>query len=210
MKTLTSQNDQIVEYKGWYTRGYLPHYDTPYRLQFITYRLADSLPKKLLDSLEVELLHLPEDQRDPHRKKRIEEWLDSGIGCCALAHPAVASYVQNAWFHFHGERYRLHAWCIMPNHVHVLIEPLTNLATIVHGWKSFTARWALRNNTKLRLRIPSSNLFWMRDYWDRFIRDANHYGRVVQYIHENPVSAGLCSSADQWLWSSAGTVGGSS
>lgn len=188
--------------RQWYSRGYIPHRDEPHLLQSISYRLADSLPQEKLRALDDELRSLPEDQRDAARRRKIETWLDAGMGCCALRHPAVAGYVQNSFLHFHGERYHLHAWCIMPNHVHILIEPLTDLATIVQSWKSFTARWALARNAELELGVPGEN-FWMREYWDRYIRDEYHYRKVVDYIHQNPVSAGLCATPDAWPWSSA-------
>ncbi len=100
----------------------------------------------------------------------------------------------------------------MPNHVHVLIQPARNLASIVQGWKSFTARWILRNRTALGLDIPEGGTLWMREYWDRYIRDENHYRTVVDYIHHNPVKAGLCASPELWPWSSgsAGVPAGKS
>lgn len=122
---------------------------------------------------------------------------------CALRHPEVARYVQDSVLHFHGERHHLHAWCVMPNHVHVLIQPLRNIATVVQAWKSFTARWILRKRVAFGLNLPKGKPLWMRDYWDRYIRDSNHYRMVVDYIHHNPVKAGLCQSPEAWLWSSA-------
>ncbi len=189
--------------REWYSRGYLPHRNAWDIHQSITYRLADSLPRTKLKSLEAELADLAENQREAERRKRIEAWLDSGMGCCALAHPEVARYVQDSWLKFHGDRYVLHAWCVMPNHVHVLIQPLEDLATIVQGWKSFTARWILRQNDSLSLGIPERDRLWMREYWDRFMRDENHYQKTVAYIHQNPVSAGLCATPAEWPWSSA-------
>ncbi len=196
-------NEDVGVPKGWYSRGYLPHCDVPQLIQSITFRLADSLPHSKLAELQKELERIPEQRRGIERRKRIEAWLDAGMGCCALAHPDVARYVQNSFLHFHGERYHLHAWCIMPNHVHVLVEPLTDLASIVQGWKSYTARWVLRQNKALGLNIPSSDKLWMREYWDRYIRNARHYQSVTDYIHQNPVKAGLCHTAEAWRWSSA-------
>lgn len=89
--------------RGWYSRGYLPHCDAPNLIQFVTYRLADSLPQTKLTELKAELEHLSEKQREVERRKRIEAWLDAGMGCCALAHPDVAQYVQNSFLYFHGE-----------------------------------------------------------------------------------------------------------
>ena len=186
----------------WHSRGYLPHYDSTSVHQAITFRLADSLPQMKLRQLEDELKTLPDNLRDLERRTRIQNWLDAGMGCCALRHPAMASLLQETLRKFHGERYELIAWCIMPNHVHVLIEPKVALAGIVQSWKSFTGRRAMVRNAELGLDVPGS-AFWMRDYWDRYIRDENHFRQAVTYIHENPVKAGLCKVAEEWKWSSA-------
>ncbi|MGH8559384.1 MAG: REP-associated tyrosine transposase, partial [Methylococcales bacterium] len=93
----------------------MPHFDAPGTLQFITFRLADSLPRQVLDQLERELTQQPLSIRDRERRKKIEEWLDAGLGCCALKHPRMAEAMQQTLRKFDGERYRLIAWCIMPN-----------------------------------------------------------------------------------------------
>lgn len=203
MNQITADEDVGAPGKHeWYSRGYLPHRDAAHLIQFVTYRLADSLPQEKLKHLNDELAHLAEDQRGVEQRKRIEAWLDAGMGCCALRHPEVARYIQDSFLRFHGDRYLLHAWCIMPNHVHILLEPRVDLATIVQGWKSFTSRWVLRQNQRLDLGIPASDQLWMREYWDRYIRDAEHYQNVVEYIHQNPVKAGLCHRSEDWPWSS--------
>ena len=191
---------------GWHNRGYLPHFDAPCVLQSITFRLADSLPQEKLRELERELTVTPDTERDAARRRTIETWLDAGIGCCALRHPELAMLMQETLLKFDGNRYRLLAWCVMPNHVHVLIEPITSLSKIVQSWKSFTGRWALARNTKLGLNIPGKQ-FWMRDYWDRYIRHQQHLDAVVAYIHNNPVAARLCGQPQTWPWSSAGCFG---
>lgn len=89
-----------------------------------------------------------------------------------------------------------------PNHVHVLIHPLQRLSGIVQSWKSFTGRWALAHNAELELGVPGK-VFWMREYWDRFIRNENHLQQTIAYIHLNPVKAGLCASLLLWHWSGA-------
>ena len=189
--------------KEWYSRGYLPHRDARNLQQTVSFRLADSLPREKLDRLEEELKILPESLRGAERRKRIEEWLDSGLGCCALRHPELATQMRDALRHFDGQRYRLLAWCIMPNHVHVLMETLSPIARIVQGWKSVTARWALARNEELQLGIPDFKHLWMREYWDRYIRDDAHLEKAMLYIHQNPVKAGLCAKAEDWPWSSA-------
>jgi hypothetical protein len=112
--------------KEWYSRGYLPHRDAKELLQAVTFRLADSLPQEKLNLLEEELSNLSENQRSIHRRNKIEQWLDAGMGCCALRHPKLTEKMRDALQHFDGQRYRLLAWCIMPNHVHVLMETLSH------------------------------------------------------------------------------------
>ena len=189
-------------YKGWYYSGHAPHRDTPGSLQFITFRLADSLPRSTLRELKREASREPAAQRQIFRRQRIEQWLDAGMGCCVLAHEEMAAVMAETLAFHAGRRYELLAWCVMPNHVHVLIEPRYNLGRIVQGWKSVTTRWMLLNNESLGLEVPSRTL-WMRDYWDRYIRDEAHLRVAIHYIHANPVKAGLCAEACQWRWSSA-------
>jgi type I restriction enzyme R subunit/putative DNA methylase len=187
----------------WYSRGYLPHRDRIHLLQSITFRLADSLPQSELKHLEMKLLLLPEIRRDAEKRKGIERWLDAGMGCCALRHAEAAACVQNALLHFDCDRYRILAWVIMPNHVHVLIDPAEPISKSIQGWKSFTARWLLAHNERLGLGILDPHHVWMREYWDRFIRDDDHLRATIDYIHRNPVKAGLCREPGEWPWSSA-------
>jgi putative DNA methylase len=184
--------------RGWHHRGYLPHYDASRALQSITYRLADSLPRSVLQRFAAELAHETDSERQRELRRRSEDFLDSGHGSCVLGQPAIAEAVLAAWRHFHGQRYCLHAWIVMPNHVHVLCEPLAGhtIPQIVGVWKSFTA-------LAINRLLGRSGALWMEDYWDRFIRDETHYHRVIAYIHDNPVKAGLASSPEDWPWSSA-------
>jgi len=190
------------ETKGWFSRGYLPHLDSIYVIQSITFRLADSIPRERLRQLENALKHLPTSAQDRQRSQKIEHWLDAGMGCCALKHPRMATVIMETLEKHDPKRYGLIAWCIMPNHVHVLIEPRASLPKIVQSWKSYTGRWAMTKNAELGLGVPG-RAFWMRDFWDRYIRDEHHFQRVVDYIHWNPVKAGLCREPHEWRWSSA-------
>jgi len=176
----------------WRSRRYLPHYDRPALVQMITFRLVDSLPATALSqlaSLAVE---------DPRRRTRLEVLLDSDGGRCFLGDPRVARIVESALWHFDDRRYHLLAWVIMPNHVHVLIETVAGhpLASVVGRWKSFTAK---RANSLLH----RTGAFWWPDYFDRAIRDERHLERSIEYIHSNPVKAGLAEYPAQWPFSSA-------
>ena len=200
----------------WYSRGYLPHLDSTQVVQSITFRLADSLPHEKLRAFELELAarKLDRSAQERERRRQIESWLDSGMGSCALRHPAMAAAMEETLLKFDGTSYRLLAWCIMPNHVHVLIAPAETLGKIVQSWKSFTGRWALEHKAELGLGVPGreepglggpggKRAFWMREYWDRYIRDGDHLRQARDYIHRNPVKAGLCAAPEDWRWSSA-------
>jgi len=202
MQEYPQPDDPSAPPVGWYSRGYLPHFNNRHTVQSVTFRLADSLPQEKLRRLEAELAHLPDAKVDVAKRKMIESWLDAGMGCCALKHPDLASLMQETLLRWDGDRYRLLAWCVMPNHVHVLLETMVGLSKIVQSWKSFTGRWALANNVELGLHIPGKSL-WMREYWDRYIRDLDHLESVRRYIEQNPVKAGLCRERTDWPWSSA-------
>jgi len=189
-------------HKGWHSRGYLPHFDHPDLVQFISFRLRDSVPAEVIQAWRADL-HLskqcdPSDPRVVELRDRITKFEDEGHGDCILKDPRIAALVQDALHHFDGDRYRLLAWCVMPNHVHVLIETREGwpLGDIIHSWKSFTAKRANRI-------LDRSGPFWMEEYFDRFIRNQKHYVSRVEYIEQNPVHAGLCAEPEQWRFSSA-------
>lgn len=198
---------------GWHSRGYIPHCDANGMIQHITFHQRDSLPKAALEHFEYTIADLPENEKKRRKLLKYHTLLDAGYGTCVLRLPEAARIVQNALLHFDGERYRLLAWVVMPNHVHALVESVDGflLARIVQSWKSFTARrineWVeevgeCRAGAR-RSTGPQSRGFWQRDYWDRYIRNDDHYHTVVRYIEENPVKAGLATAAQNWPWSSA-------
>lgn len=182
---------------GWHSRGYLPHFDAGEVFQSITFRLYDSMPQTLLDKWKYELASESEEWEDKLRY-RIEAYLDRGIGACYLADKRIASLVQSALTHFDGQRYRLSAWVVMPNHVHLLAAPCVgySLSNIMHSLKSYTAQEA---NKVLNRR----GKFWFEDYFDRYIRNAKHFENAINYIESNPLRAGLCKSARDWPFGSA-------
>jgi putative DNA methylase len=155
----------------------------------VTFRLADSLPKAMLERWNTELVHLEEQAIEIERRRRIENYLDKSIGDAWLKNPEVAELVQNALFFFD---------VIMPNHVHALLVPLRDhsLSSILHSWKSFTSNRA----NKLLARRGE---FWQEDYFDRYIRHAKHFGDAIHYIENNPVKARLCARKCDWRFSSA-------
>jgi REP element-mobilizing transposase RayT len=187
----------------WHSRGYLPHFESSEATQHVTFHLADSLPQTVLLRLEAELKTLPTEKRDVERRRRVDAWIDAGHGSCALRKPGIADMVQGSLLTFDSERYRLLAWVVMPNHVHVLFQPINGwtVAKIVAAWKKFTARKICDDRGESG-EGPSTPV-WHREYWDRFIRDRRHFEQTVEYIHLNPVKAGLVVTAESWRWSSA-------
>jgi len=96
--------------------------------------------------------------------------------------------------------YDLGSWVVMPNHVHVLLCPQVELPRVVRGIKVASAKEANRL-------LGRTGSFWGRDYSDRWVRDSAEEHRVVRYIENNPVKAGLCRDATAWPFSSANVAG---
>ena len=193
--------EPLPEVKEWHSRGYLPHREFK-SLQFITFRLYDSVPAKIVrlwkDELLIDDATNTNDPKMQELRKRIDKYEDAGYGQCFLKDERIAELVQNNLLHFDGERYRLIGWCIMPNHVHVLIEVMEGwtLSLIMHGWRSYTAHEANRI-------LNRTGDFWQNDYFDRYIRSQEHFNKVVGYIDNNPLKAGLTTADNPWRWSSA-------
>lgn len=183
------------------SRGYLPHYEEAGRHQIVTFRLLDSLPSTVLAKFTEQLKDLPAALLDAQRRSRIEQYLDSGTGSCWLADAVIAQTTEQALRYFDGQRYRLHAWVVMPNHVHALLTPSARetLSSIIHSWKSFTAK---RANAIL----GREGAFWQREYFDRTVRNEKHFYDAIIYIHNNPLKAGLCADPTDWQFSSARLV----
>ena len=199
---MNSQNPPAkspATFRGWHKRSHLPHFDHPSLVQVVTFRLGDSVPKEAHERLERELLVLPKDHREAERRLCIETLLDAGSGECLLARSECAQIVAEVLLHQQG--YHLAAWVIMPNHVHALVHVDQPLARIVQAWKSISSK---RLNCLLgRQGLGRQGARWQSDYWDRYIRDEEHFRAVKNYIEQNPVAAGLVPTSGLWRWSSA-------
>lgn len=124
--------------------------------------------------------------------------LDTGYGDCILRDAEPARTVEDTLLHDDTTHYRLLAWCVMPNHVHAVIEQLpdVSLDSIVQAWKSVSAH-------KINSMLGRTGRLWRREYFDRFMRDDDHVSSVIGYVEANPVTAKLTANAHQWTWSSA-------
>jgi putative transposase len=178
------------------SRGELPHLYKEGGTYFVTFRQFDAVVPKSAGAVA------PEGSKDrsfddPHI---LLKDYDSPItmGSCLLFRPDVAEIVQSAVRFFEAKRYELLAWCVMPNHVHVVFAPLPPYQPnqILHSWKSYTSHAI----AKLLLR---SGAFWERESFDHLVRNVQSLERFVRYTEDNPVAAALCQSASKWDYSSA-------
>jgi REP element-mobilizing transposase RayT len=184
--------------KGWHSRGYLPHFDGGETLQFVTFRLFDSLPKSVLEGWIEEFERNKIEDYDTQLRKNIEQFLDKGYGSCFLKDSEVALMVENALLFHDKAKYNLIAWVVMPNHVHFLARSLEGFdwSEIMHSIKSFTAK----ESNKI---LKRSGRFWQVESFDRYIRNWEHFVKTIDYIENNPVKAGLCETKSEWRFSSA-------
>ncbi len=186
------------------SRGYLPHREAEHPIYFVTFRLADSLPRELVARFRKEreatkkARAVGTSRADSARVRelrsllgRAERHLDSGLGECHMRDSRIAKIVADAIQHFQGTRYELFAWCVMPNHVHVVFSPLgeNRLESVLHCWKSFSALIANRL-------LGRRGHFWQREYFDHLVRSEGSLLKITRYVKENPRKAGLRS----WPW----------
>ena len=174
-------------------RRRLPHLYRGDQPVFLTWRLHGSLPANR---------HFPPDSLNSGAAfVAMDRLLDRcTIGPQYLSCPRIADTVVES-LHHHAEvfgRYSLHAFAVMPNHVHMLVSPKVPVFEITKKLKSFTAKQA--NEWLGR----TGNSFWQDECYDRLVRDPSEFERIRRYIEDNPVHAGLVAEAREYRWSSAG------
>jgi len=201
--------------------AYLPHWTRDIAWYAVTFRLWDSLPQHVIESWLFErknIVKTAQQMKRPLSKheedrlahlysEKVERYLDSGFGSCYMKDGRIADVVANALLYFEDQRYNLAAWCVMPNHVHVVVQPFygikggnpvprSELPDILHSWKSFSAKEA----NKL---LNRSGDFWQAEYYDHLIRDETDFLHAVRYVLQNPMNAGL----KNWKWVGLGKCG---
>ncbi len=196
-------------------RRNLPHVQPPGATFFITFRLTGSLPAAVIATLYAEAERVrTELERAPNSPQRAErlylaerqffaEWdaaLDRGEGPDWLRNPEVAKLVTDNMHYFAGKRYDLLAYCIMSNHVHVVLAPLLKaegtyypLAQIMHTMKGYTAGQANQL-------LGRTGEFWLHESYDHYVRDQAELERIIAYVVNNPVKAGLVADWQAWPW----------
>ena len=188
-----------------HTENRLPHWQQVGAVYFITFRLVDSIPCTLLSQWQNERdtwlrAHQPpwstKIELEYHQRfsGTIERWLDANHGSCPLGEPACAQTVSQTLLHFDGTRVIMISFVVMPNHVHALfvLNPEWLLEKLLQSWKRFSAR-------EINVKLTRSGHLWQRDYFDRLVRDQQHFANCVRYIRRNPQRARL--RADQYILS---------
>ena len=164
----------------------LPHWVPERASVFVTWRLAGPPPYKPAVLIKDPGRRFAHEDREMDRAPTGPKWLRD---------PAVAEMCTEALHHGAGTRYELHAWVIMPNHVHLILTPKADLAQTVRWLKIATAK---RTNDLLG---RTGQPFWHREYFDHWIRSEQEFNRVVRCVEH--VAAGLVQSPEHWQWSSA-------
>ena len=159
---------------------------------FVTFRLHDSLPpNRVFPSKD-----LSSGEVFAAMDKLVD---DARTGPLFLMQANVANEVLTSIEH--GAQlghYEVHAWVIMPNHVHLLITPLVSGSRLLGSLKSSSAK---RANVLLG---RTGRPFWQDESYDHLVRNDEEFGRIRRYIENNPVKAGLSVNPEDYLWSSGG------
>jgi REP element-mobilizing transposase RayT len=182
-----------------FSRRHRPHWIPEETAIFVTWRLAGTLPRKMVAQ--------PTEDRPQKTMVCPTAFLqhDEQLDCCRsdvvwLQDSRIARVVAEALLFGEAVRqfYRLDAWVIMPNHVHVLLHPDVAMPIIMRWVQGRTSRAA---NRILR---RTGQAFWQDESFDHWIRSTEELHTLIAYVEDNPVKAGLVHDADEWRWSSAG------
>jgi putative transposase len=205
----------MSEHRVFYRR-HLPHWQPGGATLFITFRLAGSMPRAAIEKLQAErkqqqlalarIADTEERQRQTSldARRAFGRWdavLDrASSGPRWLQQPRIAAMVAEALHYRHERVYDLLAFCIMSNHVHLVCTPLARedgtsyaLPRILQSLKRHTARQA---NEILR----RQDAFWQAESYDHVVRDIDELVRIIAYVKNNPVTAGLVSDWEAWPW----------
>lgn len=167
-------------------RRNLPHWKQEGTTYFITFRLADSIPGERINSWKYERAKWVEQHTHPYSDsewdeynslftQRINDYLDLGHGSCILKDRRLSQIVVDSLKHFDGIRYALGEWVVMPNHVHMILQPFPDydLSEIMRSIKLYTAHIINKN-------LGVSGTVWQDESFDHIIRNAKQKNRIEQ------------------------------
>ena len=176
-------------------RRRLPHWHPEGRLVFLTWHLKGSLPPN----------RYPPPGALSGGKAFV--WMDRCLDTVRSGpfwlrrEPIAALVVEAIQFGEHElGHYEVGAFVVMPNHVHLLVNPRVPIDKLTRRLKGYTARQANRALGR------TGEAFWQRESYDHWVRNAEECVRIAKYIENNPVAAGLAASPEHYRWSSAGVA----
>jgi REP element-mobilizing transposase RayT len=202
---------------GLFRRRNLPHLDVPGGMYFVTFCLAGSLPASgavaIAAQWRARALHPPPGQTPARWRATCsaaafaatDRLLDSAPAVRWLADRRLAAIVQEALLYRHGTAYDLLAYVVMPSHCHVVFAPLNDEIGSRCSRQSILQSLKRRTAAECNRLLGRSGTFWQPESYDRLVRGQVSLDRVVCYVEQNPVKAGLCTTAAAWEFSSAHT-----
>ena len=185
---------------------HLPHQAPAGFPIFLTWNLKGAMPNAAIDAVRRERERLqkqPARARETTSRRRIREnkivfamadrFLDEAVdGPMHLRDHDAAQIDEDLIVAARGEIYDLYAWCVMANHVHVLLTPRGELSDVTQRIKGKTA-FQINGHQNERGRV-----FWQDESYDHWARDEEEMFRIIAYIENNPVAAGLCLRPEDW------------
>ena len=188
---------QVETVRFW--RGVLPHWEVADGRYFVTLRLANSLPRHVVNELSAQLLCASEQdylERARAYFTQIESWLDRNDGHTWLQQEEIAIAVMASIDHYGSIGcWHMAAGVIMPNHLHLFFRcGDRSLAEVMRGFKRYTSK------TCNQLLEREGQRFWQREWFDHWSRSAPEDDKIVSYIRRSPARAGLVQEGDRWPW----------
>lgn len=168
------------------THGSLPHWSQRQKIYAITFRLGDAIPTDVIEKYMFECDQCSTDellkgQREIMLHNKMMEYMDACHGECLLKYAATRVIIEEAFEYLSKYKCNIHAYVIMPNHVHILLDAFhgETVQSIMHTLKRYTS-------LKINKLWHRSGKLWQREYFDRIIRSESHYAHAITYIRNNP------------------------
>ena len=180
---------------------HLPRWEANGAIYHVSLHLADSVPQAQLEIWRAERRRLSELAKSADRPlteeevvalravydEHVEKYLSAGFGECLLKDSRAAAVVEKTVTHGNGTLYALHEWCVMPNHLHVIVGGFGDarpMRDVLETWKRVMVH-------RINKALTRDGEVWHRDAYTRIIRNRAEYARQMSYVWNNPESAGL-------------------
>jgi REP element-mobilizing transposase RayT len=205
-----------LEYREYYRRN-LPHIQPRGATFLVNFRLAGSLPTEVVEQLRTqaeqvnkELLTIKDQEarsrkHDTEQRRLFSNWDDtlheSQTGPFWLREDGIAQVVADSILFHNGDWFDVLAYCIMPNHVHVVLTPYASSDTTDYSLTKITHNIKRNSANHANKILDRTGAFWQHESYDHFARDEKELERIIKYVLYNPVKARLVKEQSQWKWS---------